>query len=123
MKTVIETPEAAFQDWLIELACWLGWRVHAERPARTKDGWVTPVQGDPGWPDVVLLKGSRCIVAELKSAKGRTTIDQDDWLEAFRQVPGIETYVFRPKDAELIERILKKQPDPLEEIEVAGWPV
>lgn len=54
----------------------------------------------PGFPDSIILPGLRgpVIVAELKTEKGKVTEDQERWLEAFRQVPGVEVYVWRPSD-------------------------
>jgi hypothetical protein len=40
----------------------------------------------------------RVLFVELKSAKGRTSMEQEEWLEALRKCPGVETYIFRPAD-------------------------
>lgn len=54
----------------------------------------------PGFPDIVALRGRRGIVIELKihpatQARGRPTLEQRMWLEAFAGV-GFESYVVRP---------------------------
>ena len=47
--------ESEFEDAVITAAQLGGWRVHAERPARTAHGgWRTAVKGDTGWPDLAL---------------------------------------------------------------------
>lgn len=52
---------------------------------------------DPGFPDLVLLKGSRIIYAELKTQGGRVSPAQRDWLEGL-QAAGHEVHVWRPSD-------------------------
>lgn len=129
------TSEAVLQQAVIDLAGYLGYLVHHDRPAQYRDGsWATHISGDPGFPDLVLCstpsasEPGRILFIELKSKKGRTTIDQENWLEALRACPGVETYLFRPTDWSngTIERVLKKAPVPDEETEgwiAQGWPV
>jgi hypothetical protein len=82
---------------VLDLARILGWRTIHIRPARTAHGWRTAVQGDGiGWPDVVAVRGSRIVAAELKASKGRTTPEQDAWLEALAAT-GAETHVWKPE--------------------------
>ena len=52
----------------------------------------------PGYPDIVAVKPPRLLCVELKSATGTVTPDQQTWLTALGQVPGIEVYVWRPAD-------------------------
>lgn len=99
--------EADFQRTLIEYLQWHGWKVHAERVARTKSGWVTPIQGDPGFPDIVAAKGACLIIAELKSDKGILTQEQYDWLEALGRA-GAEVFYWKPEDWDEIVEILEK---------------
>lgn len=37
-------------------------------------------------------------MAELKSQKGKLTAEQREWLDAFRLVPGVEVFEWRPLD-------------------------
>ena len=99
--------EDHLQQQVIDLARLTGWKVAHFRPAKTERGWRTPVQGDGvGFPDLILIRGQRIIAAELKSDTGRTTLEQDDWLTLFHTA-GAETYVWRPRDWDTIERLLK----------------
>ena len=98
--------EHAFQQAVIELAQTLGWRVYHARPARTAHGWRTAMQGHDGWPDVVLCRRGRLIIAELKSAKGRLTPGQLAWIEALRECAGIHVALWRPEDWDAIVAIL-----------------
>jgi hypothetical protein len=86
--------EAPFTTTVIETAQWYGWRVHHSRPARTKDGYRTAVQGHVGLPDLVLARGAVVLLAELKTAKGKPTADQRAWLAA----AGVHGRLWRPRD-------------------------
>ena len=74
--------EADLQDSVIELAQTLHWRVTHFRPAKTKKGWRTAIQGDPGFVDLVLAKGGRVLHIELKSAIGTLSAEQKSWRDA-----------------------------------------
>ncbi len=112
--TGLPETEEQFQTWVIALAHLHGWLVHAERPAKTGKGWRTPIQGDAGFPDLVLAKAGRVIFAELKSAEGKMRADQDNWFAALwgSSLPGMpgehqhKATIWRPSDRKLIERIL-----------------
>lgn len=104
--------EEYLQQQIIDLAHLHHWRVAHFRTVRIqrKDGsvyYATPVQADgEGFPDLVMLKGNRKIVAEIKSEKGKCSDAQTEWLNAW-ELAGAEVYVWRPKDWDEIEKILK----------------
>ena len=104
--------EAEFQQQIIDLAHLHGWRCAHFRTVRIqrKDGsvyYATPVQADgEGFPDLVLLKGNRVIVAEIKSEKGKCSDAQTEWLNAW-ELAGAEVYVWRPQDWNEIEKRLR----------------
>jgi hypothetical protein len=96
--------EDQFMTAVIELAHYRQWMVTHFRPAATGRGWRTPVQGDPGFPDLVLARRGVVIFAELKVGKGRITKGQAAWLgEVGNAVP---FYVWRPNDMDEIARVL-----------------
>lgn len=107
--------EGEFQDQVIQLALLLRWRVGHFRSVRCvrQDGaifWQCPVQpsgpmGGKGFPDLVLIKPPRIIVAELKVGRNVCTSEQAAWVEAFIRC-GIQTFVWRPEDWKEIEREL-----------------
>lgn len=100
--------ERSFQRKLLQLAKLLGWRSAHFRPARTAQGWRTAVEGDgKGFPDTVLVRGSRLVFAELKRQDARTTPEQDAWLEALSRCLGVEVHIWRPSDWPEIERVLR----------------
>ena len=101
--------EYSFLVAVLHLAKLCRWRCLHVRPGRTvATGWRSPLMGSgaAGYPDLTLVRGSRLIYAELKVEGGRLTAAQQDWLAALRQVPGVEVWVFTPKDWDTIERIL-----------------
>lgn len=81
--------EAEYQRTIIHAAKLAGWLVHAERPAMFQSGrWATPIQGDAGFPDLVLVHERRQQVAfiELKRGRNKTSAGQDVWLSALGSV-------------------------------------
>ena len=95
---VFKINEKALQNAVIELAHLFGWLVHHTRPAQMPSGrWATPIQGDAGFPDLVLVRGHDTIFVELKSAIGRTSDKQDAWIAALREA-GQEVHIWRPRD-------------------------
>lgn len=61
---------------------------------------------DAGFPDLVLLRPPRMIVAELKTDRGNVTEAQTMWLDAFSRC-GAEVYVWRPRDRDEMEARLR----------------
>ena len=99
--------EREFQQAVVQLARLMGWRVHHTRPALTQRGrWLTPIQGDAGFPDLVLCRGGRVIFAELKRNGARPTPAQRGWLEALQACAGVECYLWTPSDWDAIVRTL-----------------
>lgn len=64
-------------------------------------------QGDPGWPDIVAIRGPELIAVELKSAAGRYQPGQEGWLEAFAGVRHISAVTWRPADLDTLRRTLR----------------
>lgn len=96
--------ERGFQRAVTELLTLAGWRWHAIKPARTPDGkYLVRQDGDPGWPDLVMVRGERLLFRELKTDAGRLTADQQLWLDALRAA-GQDAGVWRPRDWDGIER-------------------
>lgn len=90
--------EAEFQGWLITTAQVLGWRAFHPYDSR---------RSEAGFPDVTLVRGDRLLFVELKSMKGKVTAAQQEWLDALDQVPGVDAYVWRPVDMDLILEVLQ----------------
>ncbi len=105
--------EAGFQRAVIDLAHLRGWMVAHFRPAQLGSGrWATPMQGDPGFPDIVAARAGRVIFAELKSEGGTMSAAQRAWEknllgDAPRDGQTHEVYVWRPSHWDFIEEALR----------------
>ena len=99
--------EAGFTKAVIDLAKVNGWLTAHFRPAMTRAGkWITAVQGDgKGFPDLVLVRGTRLIFAELKVGKNKPTPEQFEWLARLMGA-GAECYIWRPEQwDEIVARL------------------
>jgi VRR-NUC domain len=92
--------EPDFQQMIIDRARFLGWRVHHDR--RDDLG----IGGDPGFPDLVLARQGRVIFAELKTARGKVSQQQTEWIGALNGI-AVGVYVWRPADWPIIQEMLK----------------
>ena len=129
--------EAEFLAKILELARAFGWLVYHARPAMTsrmnKQGkavWVTPLQGDPGFPDLIIARvlykeqkerqfepaEARLIIAEVKSEKGRLSNYQKAWFDFLipcshfiicKMSPVPEIYLWQPSDLAEIAKLLR----------------
>ena len=90
--------EKGFQAAVTQLAKIHGWLVYHTYNSR---------HSAKGFPDLTLVRGPRCIMAELKSATGRVTPDQKLWLAALGAVPGVEAALWRPEQWSEIATALK----------------
>jgi hypothetical protein len=94
--------EREFQERVIARARTRGWLVHHARPCQRADGrWTTPVEGNAGFPDLVIARDGLVLFRELKTDSGRLTPAQRHWLEV---LPNAE--VWRPGDWPEVEAII-----------------
>ena len=89
--------ERDFQRQVVELATLTGWRVYHTYDSRLSN---------PGFPDVVLVRAPRVIFAELKRERGRVTVAQGEWAGTLHACPGVEYYLWRPRDWDEVEATL-----------------
>ena len=103
---MIDISEQNFLQQVKALAYLHGWAFHHSSPMQTSKGaWIT--SGSPGFCDLVLAHRARGLIfAELKSAKGKPTDAQLDWMA--RIGPYAECYLWRPDDLKDIERRLSQ---------------
>jgi len=83
----IEIAKAMSEDELqaniLDMALKAGWLCYHTRPAMNKRGkWSSPMMGNPGFPDLVLARHPIVIFFELKSEKGKLTVQQQEWYHA-----------------------------------------
>jgi len=96
--------EADFLAAVTELAVLCGWLVYHTYDSR---------RSQAGFPDLVLARADTLIFAELKTAKGAIKPAQRTWLDTLGAIanaqPGVEVYLWRPKDWVGIEKVLTGQ--------------
>lgn len=111
---VLKISERHLQAAIVELAKWNGWKVFHALPAQNARGQYRTAQiGDVGFPDLVLVHPQRGVIfAELKTAIGRLSDAQNDWLMAL-YAAGAEAYVWRPRDILDIRDRLQRSPNDL----------
>lgn len=96
------TDEATFQAWVIDYAKQHGWRWWHDNDSR---------RNKRGLPDLLMVRGSHLIFAELKTERGTRTPEQREWLADLLTVAeashgAVNVYLWRPSDMAVIERIL-----------------
>lgn len=90
--------EKAFQEWLRKTALAAGFLYY-----HTHDSRKSP----PGFPDTVLVKDTRLILAELKLSGQHPTPPQQMWLDALAQVTQVHTAVWTPDDLAQVLEVLR----------------
>lgn len=90
--------EAALLAKILKLAKQESWLAYHHYDSRQSTGG--------GFPDVVLLKSVTLLVVELKSARGRVSREQQQWLDTLR-LAGVDARVWRPVDWNEIVRTLR----------------
>ena len=91
-KAIGEWNEQDLLGHVRELADAMGWHYY-----HTHDSRRSP----EGYPDVVMVRDDRQVVAELKVRKRKPTAAQNMWLDAYRQV-GAEVYLWTEDDLQEI---------------------
>jgi hypothetical protein len=90
--------EKAWQAQIVELAGYYRWMVfHPYSMERS----------EPGWPDLTLVRPPELIFAELKTNTGRLTRAQVEWGRVLTAVPGVDYFVWRPRDFDEIHKRLQ----------------
>jgi hypothetical protein len=80
--------EERWQAMVLELAGYYRWRHFHPYDMR---------RSEAGWPDLTLVRPPELIFAELKSDTGRLSRAQREWGELLTAVPGVDYYVWRPR--------------------------
>ena len=104
--------EKLFESKVKQLALLNGWHCFHATPHQVRPG-VFRSDGK-GYPDLTLAKAPTAshagglIYAELKSAVGKASKEQMEWLAAL--APHCEVYLWRPNDLDFIEARLSRRP-------------
>lgn len=108
-------PEDDFMATVIDEARLNGWHVwHFHTSMRLiNDGGRKRLVGDSmakGFPDLVLARPPKLILAELKSATGRLSDDQKIAKQILEQCTEVEYHLWKPKNQTEIGDILTRNP-------------
>lgn len=88
--------EKEFQAAVVSLAKRNGWRVYHTHDSR---------KSEAGFPDLVMVRAGRLIIAELKAASGKVAAAQQNWIDDLRSC-GLDVRVWRPSDWKAIVEVL-----------------
>lgn len=91
--------EAALQQQVCQLAKYYGWTLQYH----TFDSR----RSHKGWPDLVLCRPPEILFVELKSEKGRTRPEQQEWISALHAC-GLEVHLWRPSDFDVLHERLAR---------------
>lgn len=95
--------EREWQNQVHRLAASLGWKYYHAPDNKPINGRIQKVVA--GFPDLVMVKGSRLIFAELKKEIGQLSDAQKEWIAAL-EATGVEVYVWRPSQMREVQQIL-----------------
>jgi hypothetical protein len=90
--------ETQFQEMIVARARAQGWLIHHDR-----GDYRQCIAGDPGFPDLVLVRHQKVIFVEVKSERGVTTAAQQAWLD---RLPYLQSFLWRPRDWSKIVEVL-----------------
>jgi len=95
--------ERELQTKIIQLAKLTGWHVHHSRRNQDQNGkWLTPLEGHPGFVDLVLARDGVVLLRELKGPKGRVSSEQEAWLAALGSLAKVWTALDWPEIQETL---------------------
>ena len=92
----IRITEKMFQQAVVDYARYRGWATYHTYNSR---------RSEPGFPDLVLLKGERLLFAELKTMRGRVSPAQELWAVRLKSAAA-PVYLWRPNMWPQIEQVL-----------------
>ncbi len=90
-------PEADYQEQIVTLAEACSWWTFHVRDSRGSN---------PGWPDLVLLRGINLHFLEVKAEAGRVRPEQQSVIDALGKVERVRARIVRPSDWPAVEAML-----------------
>jgi len=103
-SSAFQLSEKAFMAAIVKLATAQGWKVFHPFDSR---------KSMPGYPDLTMahapirqLPEGSLLMAELKIDGEKPTIEQQAWLDVLQTITGIQCFVWRPSDWNVIEATL-----------------
>jgi hypothetical protein len=95
---------------LLTMFGWRAWHDVSTNAPRNCQACKAPLhlpRNEPGFPDLVLVRGDTLWFVELKADRGKLTDAQRGWLEALGEVRHVRVGVWRPEDLETITEIMR----------------
>ena len=92
--------EREFLRQVIEAAQALGFLVYHTHDSR---------RSQPGFPDLVMVRGYRLVALELKVGRRKPTPEQLLWLHALREVWQVDALWAKPDDWDSLMELLKRE--------------
>ena len=92
----LEMTEKAFQAEIMAALKACGYMVYHTHDSR---------RSAAGFPDLMCVRPGECFFAELKSERGRVSVEQQEWIDALREA-GQVVHVWKPSDRPIIEKLL-----------------
>jgi len=89
--------EKAFQQQIVDLARLNAWAVFHPYDSR---------RSEPGFPDLICVRGAILLAIECKSETGRIRPEQQVWIDKLKRVKIVVADVVRPSDMDGIARVL-----------------
>jgi len=91
--------ERAFQAQVIAAAEAMGYLCYHTHDSR---------RSQPGFPDLIMVRGYRMVALELKVGRNKPTPEQLVWLAALKEVCQVDALWAKPDDWEQLMEILKR---------------
>lgn len=110
-RSVPRPSELTCEATIIAAAMLAGWLVHGSRTVRVGKGdraFATPIKGQPGFPDLVLIRDGVLLVVELKRRPNVVEPEQQRWLDAFRECGVDADVVYVPEEQDALIAQLTK---------------
>ena len=92
--------ERAFQAQVIAAAEAMGYMCYHTHDSR---------RSQPGFPDLIMVRGYRMVALELKVGRRRPTPEQLGWLAALREVWQVDALWAKPDDWDSLMELLKHE--------------
>lgn len=84
---------------ILDAARLLGWMAYHTHDSR---------KSEPGFPDIIAVRGGRVLAIECKRERGRVRPEQVMWVEALSEVPGVTAMIARPSQWDEVETLLRE---------------
>ena len=105
----IRISETAFSTQVESLLSLYNWKWMHIKPSIMQSGsWASSMNPEgKGWLDYIAIRRGRVVLFELKDDYGKMTPEQEEWFNLWKECPGVELYLYRPKHIEDVIECLR----------------